>query len=64
MRHYYPPDAHINEVPGEWRAEKTFPAANTRKTNTLYLSVSHALAGGIYSRFDQGRFEIRAVHRQ
>ena len=43
MRHYYPPDVNIHEVPGEWRAEKTFPAANTT-TGILYLAPSHTLA--------------------
>jgi putative CocE/NonD family hydrolase len=43
MRHYYPPDVNIHEVPGEWRAEKAFPAANT-KTNILYLAASQTLA--------------------
>ncbi len=58
MRHYYPPDVNIHEVPGEWRAEKTFPAANT-KTDTLYLSVSHALAGE--STADSTREDLKYV---
>jgi putative CocE/NonD family hydrolase len=43
MRHYFPPDPNIHEVPGEWRAEKTFPAANT-ENKTFYLVPSHTLA--------------------
>jgi hypothetical protein len=42
MRHYFPPDPNIHEVPGEWRAEKTFPAADT-KTQTFYLAPSRGL---------------------
>jgi uncharacterized protein len=42
MRHYYPPDVNIHEVPGEWRAEKGFPAADT-KIETMYLAGSHEL---------------------
>ena len=30
MRHWYPPDPNIAEIPGEWRAEKTWPPANAR----------------------------------
>ena len=35
MRHWYPPDPNIAEIPGEWRAEKTWPPANTH-TQTLF----------------------------
>ena len=35
MRHWYPPDPNIAEIPGEWRAEKTWPPANTH-TETLF----------------------------
>jgi uncharacterized protein len=42
MRHYYPPDTNLHEVPGEWRSENTFPAANTT-TGLLYLAPSHTL---------------------
>ena len=35
MRHWYPPDPNIAEIPGEWRAEKTWPPANAR-TQTLF----------------------------
>ncbi len=46
MRHYFPPDPNIHTVPGEWRAEKTFPAADT-KIQTLYLAPSHAVASSV-----------------
>jgi uncharacterized protein len=42
MRHYYPPDVNIHQVPGEWRAEKGFPAANST-TGVLYLAAGHTL---------------------
>ena len=42
MRHWYPPDPNIKEVPGDWRAEKTFPPANG-KTETLFLHPDQAL---------------------
>lgn len=42
MRHWYPPDPNIHEIPGEWRAEKTWPPANTR-IETLYLEPNHTL---------------------
>ena len=32
-----PPDPNIAEIPGDWRAENRFPAANVRN-ETLYLS--------------------------
>jgi putative CocE/NonD family hydrolase len=42
MRHWYPPDANLATVPGDWRAENGFPAANT-SIETLYLGGSHKL---------------------
>ena len=42
MRHWYPPDPNIAEIPGDWRAEKNFPPADAR-TETLYLSPNHTL---------------------
>ena len=35
MRHWYPPDPNIAEIPGEWRAEKTWAPANTSDANTF-----------------------------
>ena len=43
MRHWYPPDPNIVEIPGDWRAESSFPPANAR-TQTLYLSSNHSLS--------------------
>ena len=42
MRHWYPPDPNIAEIPGDWRAEKSFPPADAR-TETLYLSPNRTL---------------------
>ncbi len=42
MRHWYPPDPNIAEIPGDWRAENSFPPANVHN-ETLYLSPNHLL---------------------
>ena len=42
MRHWYPPDPNIAEIPGEWRAEKTWPPANAR-TRTFFLEPNYSL---------------------
>ena len=42
MRRPYPPDPNIKEVPGEWRAEKTWPPQNSSK-ETLFLERDHSL---------------------
>ncbi|MFZ3215682.1 MAG: CocE/NonD family hydrolase [Candidatus Acidiferrales bacterium] len=42
MRKWYPPDPNIAEIPGEWRAEKTWPPANA-STQTLFLEPNYAL---------------------
>ncbi len=42
MRHWYPPDPNIAEIPGDWRAENSFPPVN-EQTETLYLSSNHSL---------------------
>jgi len=42
MRHWYPPDPNIAEIPGDWRAENSFPPANGQN-ETLYLSPNHLL---------------------
>src|SRR5271156_4848673 len=45
MRHWYPPDPNITGIPGEWRAEKTWPPANVQ-TQTLSLEPNHTLGSG------------------
>jgi putative CocE/NonD family hydrolase len=42
MRHWYPPDTSIAVIPGDWRAEKTWPPAGAHIT-TLYLRPNHSL---------------------
>jgi putative CocE/NonD family hydrolase len=51
MRHWYPPDPNIREIPGEWRGEKTWPPAGTRDW-TLYLHPQGALASAPPSSAD------------
>jgi len=43
MRHRYAPETTMGEIPGEWRAEKTWPPANPH-TQTLFLEPDHTLA--------------------
>jgi len=43
LRHYFPPDPNLESVPGEWRAEQTWPPKDTTKT-TLYLETNHGLS--------------------
>jgi len=42
MRHWYPPDPTLAEIPGEWRNEKGWPPQN-QKIQTLYLQPGHSL---------------------
>ena len=43
MRHWFPPDPNLETVPGEWRAEKTWPPAGV-KNSTLYPQSNHTLS--------------------
>jgi len=43
MRHWHPPDTELKEVPGEWRAEMSWPPQDAVNT-TLYLQDSHLLS--------------------
>jgi len=43
LRHYFPPDPNLENVPGEWRAEQTWPPLGT-SNSTLYLENSHGLS--------------------
>ena len=42
MRHWYPPDPNIAEIPGDWRAEKTWPPANASK-ETFFFEPNYSL---------------------
>jgi hypothetical protein len=43
MRHWFPPDPNLDEVPGEWRAEDTWPPRDLREF-TLYPQPNHMLS--------------------
>ena len=60
MRHWYPPDPNLHEIPGAWRAEKTWPAANTR-VESLYLHLNGTLAREPQPTVDQGENELKYV---
>jgi predicted acyl esterase len=42
MRHSYPPDPTLMEIPGEWRSEKSWPPQD-QKIQSLYLKDNHSL---------------------
>jgi putative CocE/NonD family hydrolase len=42
QRHWYPPGMELNEIPGEWRSENSWPPAGM-KEQTFYLGVNHQL---------------------
>jgi len=43
MRHWYPPDPNLETVPGEWRAEHSWPPAGL-KPMTMFFQANHTLA--------------------
>lgn len=43
MRHGYPPDPTLAQVPGEWRSEKTWPPQD-QKIQSFYLQPDHSLS--------------------
>ena len=43
MRHWFPPNPNLEEVPGEWRVEAGWPP-NHQTKSTLYLQPNHSLA--------------------
>jgi len=60
MRHWYPPDPNLHEIPGEWRAEKTWPAAGTR-VEAMYLHANGALSGTPQATTDQAEQQLKYV---
>jgi len=60
MRRPYPPDPNIKEVPGEWRAEKTWPPAD-QHTQTLFLQPDHSLSGTSPIALTQQNHELKYV---
>jgi uncharacterized protein len=42
QRHWYPPGLELNEIPGQWRNENSWPPAGM-KEETLFLGLNHEL---------------------
>jgi len=42
MRHWYPPDPTLTEIPGEWRSEKSWPPQD-QEIQVFYLQPDHLL---------------------
>jgi putative CocE/NonD family hydrolase len=60
MRRPYAPDPNIKEVPGEWRAEKTWPPAD-QHTETLFLQPDHSLSNTPPAALAQTKHELKYV---
>jgi uncharacterized protein len=60
MRRPYRPDPNIKEVPGEWRAEKTWPPRNAAK-ETLFLERDHSLGAVAPASRDISQHELKYV---
>lgn len=57
MRHWYPPDPKLKEVPGEWRAEQSWPPAG-QQSKTFYMTSAHGLSANPISA---ARHELKYV---
>ena len=57
MRHWFPPNPNLEEVPGEWRAEPGWPPIHETKS-TLYLQPDHSLAG---SASEAGTHQLKYI---
>jgi hypothetical protein len=60
MRHWYAPDPNISEVPGEWRAEKSWPPRDAR-TETLFLERDHSLSTVAPAARDTSQHELKYI---
>ncbi len=60
MRRPYPPDPNIKEIPGEWRAEKTWPPRDATK-ETLFLERDHSLGAIAPASRDISQHELKYV---
>jgi uncharacterized protein len=60
MRHWYAPDPNISEVPGEWRAEKTWPPRDA-STETLFFQQDHSLGTIAPATRDTSQHELKYV---
>jgi predicted acyl esterase len=52
MQHWHPPDPNLQEVPGEWRWEDSWPPPDAKPT-TLFLQPNHTLADSVAAAPDQ-----------
>ena len=57
QQHWRPPGSRSQDVPGEWRAENSWPPAGTT-TTALYFQSDHRLA---FSASENGRDQLRNV---
>jgi uncharacterized protein len=57
QQHWHPPGSQSQDVPGEWRAENSWPPAGAT-TTTLYLQSEHRLA---FSASEDGRDQLRNI---
>ncbi len=60
MRHWYAPDPNISNVPGEWRAEKSWPPRDATK-ETLFLERDHTLGSVIPASRDVSQHKLKYV---
>jgi putative CocE/NonD family hydrolase len=60
MRHWYAPNPKIAEVPGEWRAEKSWPPRDATK-ETLFLERDHSLGAGPPATRDAAQQDLKYV---
>ena len=57
QQHWHPPGSQSQDVPGEWRAEKSWPPADATAT-TLYFQTEHRLA---FEQREGGHDQLRNV---
>jgi len=60
MRRPYPPDPNIKEIPGEWRAEKTWPPRGASK-ETLFFEPDHSLGAAAPATRDISQYDLKYV---
>jgi putative CocE/NonD family hydrolase len=60
MRHWYAPNPNIAEVPGEWRAEKSWPPRDATK-ETVFLERDHSLGAVAPATLDTAQQELKYV---
>jgi uncharacterized protein len=60
MRHPYPPDPNIKEIPGDWRAEKSWPPAGQRN-ESLYFQSNDSLTNTPPTAIIQTKHELKYV---